>query len=1116
MSAAEIREMKESETETSNTYWFGENGYKGKHQIRIPVKLGNIEVLLQTVVVEGDIPWLIGTEVLKKIEAIIDFGKMEMKGNQLLKGESIKVTKDKKGHLRIKLRERKKENSIWFNLRKEDLLENKEKWKKSCVKLHFQFGHCSYNRLKDMVEKCFREDMDFQRVRKEKMETLKQICEACLICKKYKKNPSSPVVGMALAHYFNEVIALDIGELEGEKFLVIIDWATRYCQAKWIKNKKPEEMIEVVMDRWLSIFGAPRKILTDGGREFQNDEFVEFTDSWGIELLSTASDSPWSNGKCEKMVGIIKECLIKMKEEKIGNKKRLLNWIVCAKNETIMDDGFSPHQKVFGINSKRGHRDEENTPGELERGFEGRKLRELMTEQEQVMEKVHSFDCKNRIKKALSKNIRHHKIEEADIGDKVFFKKKNEKRWRGPGKVIGREGKTVWVRHGGTLKGVNKVHITRIQKLNSEPDSEEEDSTSTEEEEDNKERSERNRHLESDNSEDERESSMVSCDEISRDEEDVEDDEDERLKDASDLRIGRKYQIRRDDEWRPILILSLGGKRKGKYDGAYNIRDLRSGEEKWLDLRHYEIIEGPEELDVEENNIEEEEETALVEGEVMYYGKMKETGVQNRIQEAKEKELGSWKENKVYEEVKREEGLPIIKTRWIVSQKEIDGGVMWKARLVARGFMEKLNEECVACEAPTVSAEGLKILLIIMKMYRWQVRALDVKTAYLQGKEIKREVFLEPPKEAQTNKVWKLHKAVYGLKDAARKWYETLGEILMEIGGKRSKVEKTIYYWRREDQLIGIMGTHVDDLIFGGTDEFHDEIMKELEKRLKIGAVNKGKFKYLGIELEDNKGGISMSQNSYVNKKIREVDIRGRKFDEVLIEEDQTKYRSLLGSLNWLAQHTRPDLSFQVSKLGRNLQSASYGNMREINRVVKITKERNVKVFLERLEKGKLTLEVFADASFGNMEDGKTQIGFCILLRDKEGRSNPIIWKSKLSRRVVGSTLAGETMSVIEGTEWAEYLKYLWEEINGVKTEDDRIRIVVKTDCRSLKENIRSETGVKNRMLRIDLLNLKSKFEEGIIQNIEWINNRDQLADGLTKEKSNRKLGELVKEVGRY
>ena len=65
------------------------------------------------------------------------------------------------------------------------------------------------------------------------------------------------------------------------------------------------------------------------------------------------------------------------------------------------------------------------------------------------------------------------------------------------------------------------------------------------------------------------------------------------------------------------------------------------------------------------------------------------------------------------------------------------------------------------------------------------------------------------------------------------------------------------------------------------------------------------------------------------------------------------------------------------------------------------------------------------DASFGNVEGGRTQIGLYIRLRDGQGNQFPIVWKSKVARRVIGSTLAAEVTSVVEAVEWAEHLKFL-------------------------------------------------------------------------------------------
>ena len=63
--------------------------------------------------------------------------------------------------------------------------------------------------------------------------------------------------------------------------------------------------------KWISYFGAPKKLLPNGGREFQNEEITEFTETFGIEFKCTAGESPWGNGKCERVVGLLKEIMRK-------------------------------------------------------------------------------------------------------------------------------------------------------------------------------------------------------------------------------------------------------------------------------------------------------------------------------------------------------------------------------------------------------------------------------------------------------------------------------------------------------------------------------------------------------------------------------------------------------------------------------------------------------------------------------------------------------------------------------------------------------------------------------------------------------------------------------------
>ena len=141
-----------------------------------------------------------------------------------------------------------------------------------------------------------------------------------------------------------------------------------------------------------------------------------------------------------------------------------------------------------------------------------------------------------------------------------------------------------------------------------------------------------------------------------------------------------------------------------------------------------------------------------------------------------------------------------------------NGEERWKARLVVRGFEEKKIEG--RTEAPMCSSEGLKICLSVIKREGWKVRSIDVKTAYLQGENIERTIVVKPPRELKTEKLWMLRKAVYGLKDAPRVWYETVVRVVTEMGGRRSRMDATFFVWRKRGRIIGIMVKHVDDFCF--------------------------------------------------------------------------------------------------------------------------------------------------------------------------------------------------------------------------------------------------------------------------------------------------------------
>ncbi|MCP3661064.1 MAG: hypothetical protein GY696_00990 [Gammaproteobacteria bacterium] len=88
-----------------------------------------------------------------------------------------------------------------------------------------------------------------------------------------------------------------------------------------------------------------------------------------------------------------------------------------------------------------------------------------------------------------------------------------------------------------------------------------------------------------------------------------------------------------------------------------------------------------------------------------------------------------------------------------------------KARLTARRFQE---EDEHPKESPTMQKYSLRTLLAIAAAKGWPIETVDIKSAFLQGSDLTRQVYVKPPKEVnQPDKLWLLIKCLYGLRDAS-------------------------------------------------------------------------------------------------------------------------------------------------------------------------------------------------------------------------------------------------------------------------------------------------------------------------------------------------------------
>lgn len=228
------------------------------------------------------------------------------------------------------------------------------------------------------------------------------------------------------------------------------------------------------------------------------------------------------------------------------------------------------------------------------------------------------------------------------------------------------------------------------------------------------------------------------------------------------------------------------------------------------------------------------------------------------IKQAKNKELDIWKEMDAYEEVP-DIGQSRIQAMWVITRK----GEGYKARLVVRGDQENCN---VQGDSPTISKLAIRIFLSVAASEGFKISTKDVRSAFLQGKYLERTVYVEPPSEMKNPfLIWKLKKAVYGLGDAARSWYESVLQEMVKLGCKKSVYEDALFYFKKNDRLMGMSATHVDDFLNCGNKVFEETVNEKINKKFQFGTQWDIDFRYVGINIKQENECIYVDQKHYID-----------------------------------------------------------------------------------------------------------------------------------------------------------------------------------------------------------------------------------------------------------
>ena len=496
------------------------------------------------------------------------------------------------------------------------------------------------------------------------------------------------------------------------------------------------------------------------------------------------------------------------------------------------------------------------------------------------------------------------------------------------------------------------------------------------------------------------------------------------------------------------------------------------------------------------------------------------------------KEMSSMVNQGVFEEITREQATPeelqnIIGSKWVHREK----GDEVRCRIVGLGYDENIkDEDDIYASTPLFAI--LRVILAIALAKDWLIKVGDISTAFLHALVASATgILLRPPKEfyPEGNILWRLKKAMYGLRSSPKAWQDHLASILQQLGYIRLVSEPNVFKHPKGKAYIMV---YVDDLLFVGEPSEVNKIFEEIQKHLLLretGIAHPGKtISFLGRKITHQGSHFDITLGeSYVQNILEEAELtkcnpsptpgsttsKETVEDEELLDIDQHRlYRRLVGKLQWLS-YTRPDMAYSIKELARAIQQPSIKDQKKLKHCIRyLAGTSNYKfsirptIKINSRDSTPLDLNIFVDSDWaGCHQTRKSTTGFII-----QFLGTTIHFGSRTQAVVALSSAEAEFYAIGTGTQEGLYIRNFLQEA----LVNHKIIIKINTDSTAGK-SMATRQGVSKRAKHIELkfMFIQQLVQDGIIS-IHKVPTKDNLADILTKYTTREVLQWLLYGVG--
>ena len=561
---------------------------------------------------------------------------------------------------------------------------------------------------------------------------------------------------------------------------------------------------------------------------------------------------------------------------------------------------------------------------------------------------------------------------------------------------------------------------------------------------------------------------------------------------------------------------------------------------------------------------------------------------------AKSKEVNSFLKNTAVrrclddDEIREAYGANrILKARWVLTWKPVppdereealkdskenpetvvnsQGTKKAKARIVLLGFQHpNLMEKSFKTAAPVQSGLGRSLLYVLATYKQWEIQGLDLATAFLQTQpteadqrlwttgvtELKEAMGLPP------DALLRILRNIYGSTTAPRGLWLDLHRTLLKLGAVAAVGERCLWLWFSKTEvdpvtntpmLLGAMGGHVDDFHRIGNSQSPEwqEICRGIDSAYSWGTIKSRTYRHAGTDITtvkqaDGTFRIEVDQDAYIEG-IPDLSIAPERLREdlPLTEKEVGACRTALGSLQWLAIQTQPQLCARCNLLLTEvLVDGRTSHAREIQSMIG-----EIRANPQRLRYFRppgvhhwsdMIVITMGDQAHANRPKGDSTGGMVTLLAGPEslhGEVTPMMllgWRSwKLKRKAIASNDA-EVQAVLESEDYNFRTRLLWTEINGAgQSRDLRLRkdlveasenqaVLVKgvicTDSRggydAVEMNESPLLGLTNMRAALQAFQLRENLRR-CGSELRWLASDYDLNDSMTKKKAECRDGLL-------